>query len=326
METGAVVGRLLAAAICASALHGPLALADGPRKVVIIQEAHLRDEVIRWNTDLFREQGWAVGENLSIVHANLVELQGEAVDRRAHEIVASKPDVILIDDDHVALFKRLTKDIPLVFVNLCCDPVRLGFVQSLGRPGGNITGTVIAPVHIGKGWEIAMQLRPRLKRLATLHMDDVPREYLDADSEAQREAAARLRLELVDIALPQGTSFAEVERRIRAARVDAVDVSVPGDIAWLPQLRSFLPAAGIIGLWDTKQAREGGLLGGQAGGPSGFRDAVKIADRILRGAKPAEIPVQMNRSTSIAINLRTAKAMNIEVPPSVLVLADIVIR
>src|SRR4029078_4377623 len=124
-------------------------------------------------------------------YVNFATLPGEeAIERKAREIVASQPSAIIIESDHVYLFNRLTAQIPLVFANLCCDAVRLGFVASLNRPGGNVTGTAFP--WIDKAWETAKELRPWMRRIGVLYTGGISDAYLTGFREMHRGHGERL--------------------------------------------------------------------------------------------------------------------------------------
>ena len=315
---------LLFAACVARAPFGTAAAV--PRRIVLIHEFEINDGHRRAHARWLAQDGLIMGSDVVIEYVNLVAIRDVAeMERKARAIVASRPDVILIDTDHTFLFKRLTSDIPIVFANFCCDLVRLGLVESLQRPGGNVTGTASPPID--KALEVAKELRPRMKRIGMLFDDNVPAQFLSETREGNRPVARRLGLVLVDIAIRRDAAFPDVERAIRAARVDAVEIDLSERFSWEPDLMRFLERARIIGLWgDAVAVRAGGLLAVHSDGGRGFRDAMGIAARILKGAKPAEMPVQINHYIHTSINLRTAKAMGIEIPPSVLTIADVVFR
>jgi len=301
------------------------ARAEGRGKRVVIVHAFAKTEAqttshARW----FKAEGWIVGDNLALEYVALQLVEDpELAERKAREIVASKPDAIIVESDHPVLFKKLTRDIPLVFANLWFDPVRLGLVEAYNRPGGNMTGTAIPPID--RTWQTAVQLRPGMKRIGVLYEDTLKDPYRKEMRITLGGIASRLRLEMVEIAVRPSAPWAEVERRIRALNVDAIDVGISDAVAWKHELMRFLVRSRIVGVWgDAFDVRDGGLFAVNSDGRRGFYEAVRMTGRILHGASPSQMPVQFVRAIHTSINLDTAKAMGIEVPASVLAGADLV--
>jgi putative ABC transport system substrate-binding protein len=316
-----------AACIIAAIAGGlPLASADvGRKRVVIVNDSPFSEKDIARQARWFRQEGWVLGQNLSIEYASLAELRDpQVIESRAREIVASKPDVILILDwDQLLLFPRLTKEIPIVFVNFGCDPVRLGFVQSVSHPGGNITGTLVP--FVSKAWSVARELRSGMKRIAILAPNDVPTIFVAEFREMYRAVASQLRMQTVELLVSRDAKFAEIERMIRTAKVDAVDVGIGEDFPWYRDLVRFLERSNIVGIWgDAADVRAGGLIAVHPDTLTGFWEAVRIAAHILGGAKPADTPVETVEYIHTSINLRTAKAMGIEIPAAVRTGANLV--
>jgi putative ABC transport system substrate-binding protein len=301
--------------------------ADAVRKrVVMVHDAPVSEEDRSRHARWFRQEGWVVGRNLSIEYASFAGLRDpQAIERRAREIVASRPDVMLVDSDQILLLPRLTGEVPLVFMNLCCDPVRLGLVRSLSRPGGNITGTGVPLVS--RAWSIAKELRPGMKRIAVMVPKDVPAVFVEEYREMFRAAASRLRLQVVEMPVSRDEKFAEVERSLRAARVDAVDAGIGEDFPWYGDLIRFLERSNIVGIWgDATDVNAGGLVAVHPDYLTGAWEAARIATRILNGAKAADTPVEIVEVIHTSINLRTAKAMGIEIPASVRTGANLVFK
>jgi putative ABC transport system substrate-binding protein len=302
--------------------------ADAARKrVVVIVDWPISDKDRTRQSRWFRQEGWVLGQNLSIEYTNLAENHDpQVIERKAREIVASKPDVILILDwDQVLLLPRLTKEVPIVFANFGPDPIRLGLVQSLNHPGGNVTGTALP--FVSKAWSVAKELRPGMKRIAILAPNDVPAVFAAEYREAYRAVASQLHLQTVEVLVSRDAKFAEIERALRAAGVDAVDVGIGEDFSWYRDLIRFLERSNIIGIWgDAADVRAGGLIAVHPDTITGFWEASRIAARILNGAKPADTPVETVEYIHTSINLRTAKAMGIEIPASVRTGANLVFK
>jgi len=316
--------RFVASGLALAPWIGPRAAGERPRRVVIAHAFEATEEQKESHARWFKAEGWILGGNLALEYVPLQAIEDpEAAERRAREIVASKPDAIIVESDHQVLFRKLTRDIPLVFANLWFDPVRLGLVEAYNRPGGNMTGTAIPPID--RAWQTAIELRPGMKRIGVLYEDTLKDPYRREMRITLGETASRLRLEMVEIAVRPSAPWADVERRIRSAKVDAIDVGISDAVGWKRELMRFLERSRIIGVWgDAYDVRDGGLFAVNSDGRRGFYEAVRMTGRILHGASPSQMPVQFVRSIHTSINLDTARAMDIEVPASVLAAADLV--
>jgi putative ABC transport system substrate-binding protein len=274
------------------------------------------------------ELGWTDGRNLRMD----VRWAGGSVDRMrmfAKELVSLQPDVILSQSTPAtAALKRETQTIPVVFV-IVADPVGSGFVASLPRPGGNITGFINVEAAMGSKWlELLSEIAPGLKRVAIM---------FNPDTAAGRgsyflpsiEAAARS-LKVASIAAPVH-SDAEIETAITSlGREPGSGLVLMTDLFMqvhrapiiLQAARNKVPAIYA----EAISVRDGGVLSYGADYADIFRRAAPYVDRILRGEKPAELPVQVPTKFEMAINLKTAKALGLTVPPNLLAIADEVIE
>jgi len=271
--------------------------------------------------------GWTDGGNLRM---DIRWVAGN-VDRArtyAKELVNLQPDVILADSTpQTAALQHETRTIPILFV-VVSDPVGSGFVEGLPRPGGNITGFMPwEPSMAGKWLELLTKIAPGTKRVAALfNPDSAP--YVASFYLPAFEAAARS-FNIEPIAAPV-RSDAEIETIITALGRGPRGgfVAMPDAFVNNHRGRIILLAAEnkVPAVYQTPVlASEGGLLSyGPDIGDIYYR-AASYADRILRGAKPADLPVQMPVKFEMAVNLKTAKAIGVEVPPGVLALADEVI-
>jgi putative ABC transport system substrate-binding protein len=285
-----------------------------------------RARVRDWHVSLFAEKGFVEGRNLSldIVDLDLPEAEAE---RLAREIVAKLPDVILVGDDRISLFRKLTTELPLVFYQYSGDAVQDGIVRSYARPGGNVTGTALVQGFENKGWEILKELRPAAKRLGVIwQADDFAEPWAPAERKRQAREAAKLALECIELPFHAGVRFPVLERAIRAARIDLLDASSDTEEPWAVELMRFVERNRLPTLWThVGRVREGGLLSANLSTGQAYSDAIEIAVSILHGAKPATIPVRTPTRFVTAINMRTARAMGLQVPPAVLVRATTVI-
>jgi putative ABC transport system substrate-binding protein len=275
----------------------------------------------------FAELGWKEGENVQIEY-RWAAGKSDLIRQYAEELVALKPDVILANSTPViAMLKSLTTSIPVVFA-LATDPVGLGLVNSLSRPGGNLTGfTFIDPALVGKWIGFLKEIMPNLARAALL-FDPNTTPYYPAwirEIEAARQSGAT---ELVAMSVD---STSEMEAAIAALAQNPGSCLMVGPdpfnvvrIKQIAQLvaQNRLPAISVY----RPFAAEGGLM---AYGPDTadiFRRSAGYVDRILKGASPADLPVQQPDKFEFVINLKAAKALGLTVPATLLALADEVIE
>jgi putative ABC transport system substrate-binding protein len=280
-------------------------------------------------TGSLADLGWTDGKNLRLdirwASGNLDRMRTSAKD-----LVDLQPDVILADTTPVtAALRRESQTIPVVFVNVA-DPVGEGFVAGLPNPGGNLTGFIFTEASIaGKWMELLMEVAPATKRVAMIfNPDTAPRggSYFLPTF----EAAARS-LKVAPIAAPI-RSDPEIEAVMTALGREpggSAVVMPDGGFTFVHRgsiisqaARNDVPAVHP----DSVRAREGGLISYGPDQVDIFRRSAFYVDRLLRGAKPAELPVQVPVKFELAINLKTAKALGLTVPPSLLTRADEVIE
>ena len=249
---------------------------------------------------------------------------------RAAELVALKVDVIVAADTPAALAaKQATRTLPIVFIG-AGDPVTIGLVTSLARPGGNVTGlSLLAPELVGKRLELLKQAVPGVGRVAALWQPGFVGERTEKDMLKEVEVAARalgVRLQFVEARGPADfdRAFSDMTR----ARADAL--TVLGSAMFANERRRVVDLAaknrlpGVYGFREYVDA--GGLM---AYGPNVadlFQRAATYADKILKGAKPGDLPVEQPTKFELVLNLKTAKALGLTIPQSVLVRADQVIE
>jgi putative ABC transport system substrate-binding protein len=272
--------------------------------------------------------GWVDGRNIQI---DVRWAAGDAGRIRtfAKQLAELQPDVILaVTTPVTAALQRETSTIPIVFV-IVVDPVGSGFVAGLPRPGGNLTGFINAePVMAGKWLEMLKEIAPRAKRVAAMFNPDTapgsgayflgPFEVA-ARSLAKEPFVVRVR------------NDAEIEAGLASlAREQAGLVIMPDVFMAVHQATAISAAARnnvpVIGADLPNFAKQGGLLSYGTSFPDIFRRAAPYVDRILRGANPADLPVQTPTKYDLAINLKTAKALGIDVPATLLAVADEVIE
>jgi putative ABC transport system substrate-binding protein len=272
--------------------------------------------------------GWTDGRNLRI---DIRWTAGSADRARvvAKELVDQQPDVILAHaTPQTAALQRETRTIPIVFV-VVSDPVGSGFVAGLPRPGGNITGFIPWEPSMGGKWlQLLTEIAPHVKRVAAIFNPDTA-PYVTSIYLPSFEAAARS-LRLDPIAAPVH-SDAEIESIITslAREQRGAFVSMPDSFTFVHRAPMILQAArhNVPAIYQTSFfARDGGLLSYGTDEADVFRRAAPYADRILRGENPADLPIQLPTKFEMAINLKTAKALGLTVPPSLLAIADEVIE
>jgi len=248
----------------------------------------------------------------------------------AKELVDLRPDVILSNSTSVtAALQRETQSIPIVFA-VVSDPVGAGFVASLSRPGGNITGFITSEASLGGKWlELLTEIAPGIKRAAIMFDPDTAAGGGSYYLRAFEGAAQSLRVK--PVAAPVH-SDAESETAITSLGQEPGGglVVVPDAFTLVHRLKVVLLAARsnvpAIYPWNFVVARYGGLLSYGPDNGDLFLRAAPYVDRILRGTKPADLPVQLPTKFKMAINLKTAKVLGLTVPQSILLRADEVIE
>jgi putative tryptophan/tyrosine transport system substrate-binding protein len=306
---------------------------DGPvRRIGVLMPYEENDPEAKAQLSAFTqglaELGWIDGRNLRMD----VRWAGENVDLMrmfARELIDLQPDVILSHTTPAtAALQRQTRTIPIIFV-LVSDPIGSGFVASLSRPGGNITGFMLQEAGLAGKWlELLTEIAPAVRRTALMFNPDTA-PFVRSYYLPLFEAAARS-LKLAPIAAPVH-SDAEIETAIGSlggepggGLVIAPDAFTFGHRAVIISLaaRNNLPAVSS----DATFPRDGGFLSYAPDFGDMFHRAAPYVDRILRGASPGELPVQLLVKFEMVLNAKTARALGLAVPASILVRADEVIE
>lgn len=275
-----------------------------------------------------QELGYKIGQNV-IIEYRWGAGRLEHLAALAKELVENKPDVILVAATPVVQAVRsATNTIPIVIAH-SADPVQTGFAASLARPGGNITGlsliaTEIAPKRI----ELLRELLPNLARVAFLAHDADPaaKLFMDQTQVATDQFGLRLQRVVVKGSEDFERAFSEMVRE----RADVVVVQ-PIFLQAAAQTREIIALAARHGLpsisdyWE-EFAVQGGLMSYGASRADLYRRAATYVDRILKGTPPGEIPIELPTRFELGINLRTAKALGLIIPPTLLARADEVIE
>jgi putative tryptophan/tyrosine transport system substrate-binding protein len=287
---------------------------------------HLREAFLQGLRDL----GYVEGRNL-VVEYRLAEGKVERFPALAAELVALKVDVIVAPGTPQALAaKQATRTVPIVLASGASDPVTSGLVTSLARPGGNVTGlTGLGPELVGKCLEQLTQAFPGVTRIAVLWQPGAVGERTEKDMLKGAEVAGRalgVRLQFVEARGP-----AEFDRAFSdMTRAHAGALTVLGSAMFFNERRSLVDLAAKHRLPTVFPWRDGvdagGLMSYGPNGPDLFRRAATYVDKILKGARPADLPVEQPTKFELLVNLKTAKALGLTIPPSVLGRADHVIE
>jgi ABC-type uncharacterized transport system substrate-binding protein len=272
-----------------------------------------------------RELGWVEGQTISIEY-RWAEGRFEHSPAIIAEFVRLKVDIIVTNSTpNVLAAKQVTSAIPVVFPS-AGDPVGNGLVTSLARPGGNITGLSVQSSELAqKLVQLLREFLPTLRRLATLYHVGNPVAALQTD--AVNAAASKLGL---DIAVVEIRSAEEIAPAIEALKDRTDALIVPSEPLYNTnrnQINSLALRARLPTIYfDRLYVETGGLMSYGPHWPSRWRRAADFVDKILRGAKPADIPVEQPTTFELVINIKTAKALGLKVPPTVLARADEVIE
>ena len=276
-----------------------------------------------------RDLGYVEGKNILVEYRYTVEGGVDRVPGLVTELVQLKVDVLVATSTSaIRAAKQATKTIPIVMVSPT-DPVAAGFVDSLARPGGNITGVVRLSRELsGKRLELLKEAVPRISRIGVLW--DGSAAPGPAIAFKEYEAAARsLKLEFQSLEVRgphpdlDGAFQAAAKGRVNALIVvenSTVDRQSKRIVDFT--IKNRLPS-----VWEGREFVEaGGLMSYSSDDPANYRRAATYVDKILKGAKPAELPVEQPTKFELVINLKTAKQIGLTIPPNMLARADTVIK
>ena len=274
-----------------------------------------------------RELGYVEGKTV-LLEVRLAEGTVERFPQLARELVTLKPDVIVATSDvAIASVRRETQTIPIVMV-VSSDPAGAGFVANLARPGGTVTGlSALSPETSGKRLELLREVVPGLSPVALLWNPDSRGNLLDYK---ETEAAARsLHVELQSVELFRGEDLDRAFSTVTKGRAQALIVPVgnPITVARRDKVAHFAQRSRLPSIYGVREYVDAGGL--MSYGPSTadlFRRAATYVDKILKGAKPADLPVEQPTKFELVINLKTAKALGLTIPLSLLQRADHVIQ
>jgi putative ABC transport system substrate-binding protein len=274
-----------------------------------------------------RGLGWVDGQNITIEY-RFAEGKLDQLHVLVAELVALKIDVIVSagGTPPALAAKNATATIPIVFISTT-DPVASGLVASLARPGGNVTGfSNYYAALSGKGLELLKEIVPKMSRVASLWNPANPANKISLkDTEVE---ALALRVQLQSLEARGAQDFEAAFSQMRKARADALIIQADpifrGERARLAALalKNRLPTA----VPQSTYVEAGFLMSYGTNNPDLYHRAATYVDRILKGTKPTDLPVQQPTKFELVINLKTAKALNLTIPQSVLFRADKVIR
>jgi ABC-type uncharacterized transport system substrate-binding protein len=284
-----------------------------------------------WTTTLradLRELGYIEGKNV-VIESRFAENKPDRLPALADELVRLKVDVIVAGGTNDAgAAKNATKTIPIVVAGIGIDPVEVGLAESLARPGGNVTGITRLTTELGgKRLELLKDAVPKLARVAFLYDPAAPGSLREL-KETLPVAAGGLGLTVRSWEVGDADGFERVFAALRKERPDGLYLaggplmSVNGKRIADFALKSRLPS--VYGNREAVDA--GGLLYYGADLADIYRRVAYYVDKILKGGKPADLPVEQPMKFELVINLKTAKALNLTIPQSVLYRADKVIR
>jgi putative ABC transport system substrate-binding protein len=277
-------------------------------------------------TQALADLGWTVGRNVRM------DLRWGGTDTNriralAQELVGLQPDIILANAiPATTALQRETRTIPIVFA-IAADPISSGILARLDRPSGNITGFANLEASLGGKWlELLSEIAPGLKRAAIMFNPGTApvSAFMPSFETAARSLKVVLTTAPVHIDVEIETAIIALGREPAGGLVVMPDSFMLAHRApiILAAARNNVPAV----YYQSGFARDGGLLSYGADPVDGYRRAASYVDRILRGAKPADLPVQLPTKFEMVLNLKTAKALGLVVPPSILLRADEVIE
>jgi putative ABC transport system substrate-binding protein len=300
------------------------------RRIGVLNPAAADDAVFQARLGAFQQElallGWSIGRNVRIdirwASTNAAEIR-----RQAAELVALAPDVILAaGDSTMPSLLQATRTVPIVFA-VVTDPVGAGYVDSLARPGGNVTGFMNFEFgQSGKWLDLLKEIAPTVRRVAVLRDPVNPAQI--AQFGAIQAVAPSLSLEVIPVNMRDAGEIEQSVKTFARSPNGGLVVAASGtavryrDLIITLAAQNKLPAV----YWERFFVAAGGLISYGADLIDNYRRAAGYADRILKGEKPADLPVQVPTKYELVINLKTAKALGLTVPQSLLARADEVIE
>jgi putative tryptophan/tyrosine transport system substrate-binding protein len=271
-----------------------------------------------------RDLNYVEGKSISYIYRSAAG-RAEPVQRLASELAALNPDVIVTTSAlPVRAVKEATSTIPIVFAALA-DAITAGAVSNLAHPGGNLTGLSFLNTELSaKRLELLLETLPNIRRIAVLRDLNTPRTWAEATEEAGRHLG--LALQLLEVAEPE--TFENAFEAAVNARAEALDVLASAFFnSHKARLVELAAKYRLPTMYEHDDfVRTGGLIAYGPSIPDLFRRAATYVDKILNGAKPGDLPVEQPTKFALSINLKTARALGLTVPPTLLARADEVIE
>jgi len=321
--------------IVAVVVVGAIAQAQQPKKVSRIGYLSNSDSAIEsTRSEAIRralgELGYIEGRNIGIEY-RYAEGKPERYPELAAELVRLKVDIIVVPggDIPIRAAKNATKTIPIVMVGQGLDPVEAGLIESLARPGGNVTGITNLGTELGgKRLELLKEVVPKVARVAVLYDPAIPRSVLEA-KEVLPVAASALGLTIQPWEVRAADAFDRIFAAVSKWRPDGLYVLGTGTLMRTNEKRTigFALKSRLPSVYVNRGAVEaGGLMYYGADFADSYRRVAYFVDKILKGAKPADLPVEQPTKFELVLNLKTAKQIDLTIPQRVLGRADRVIK
>jgi putative tryptophan/tyrosine transport system substrate-binding protein len=312
---------------------GVIAEAQQPKKVARIGYISSGDPASESNRIeairvALRDLGYIEGQNIAIEY-RYAEGKQDRFPELAAELVLLKVDIIVVGGDALArAAKNATKTIPIVMMGSGSDPVEIGLIESLARPGGNVTGLTSLTRELGgKRLELLKEAVPKLARVAVLYDPAIPGNVREVKEDLP-VAARALGLTIQPWEVRDADGFEKVFTGLNKERPDGLYVtSNPLTRGNMKRVGDFAIKSRIPSVHGGREAVDaGGLMYYGADTAESYRRVAYYVDRILKGAKPADLPVEQPKKFELVINLKTAKQIGLIIPQSVLYRADKIIK
>jgi ABC-type uncharacterized transport system substrate-binding protein len=326
----------IVALVIAFAMCGAVVMAQQPKKISWIgylspfdpATESTRSEAIR---HALRERGYIEGQNIAIEY-RYAEGKPDRYAQLAAELVRLKVDIIVVaggGDPGIQAAKNATKTIPIVMVGAASDPVEAGFIESLARPGGNVTGLARLTRELdGKRLELLKEAVTKVARVAVLY--DPTNQGAASEVKGILPVTARaLKVTLQPWEVREADGFEKAFAAINKGRPDGFYLPPSGPLiaANRKRIADFALKSRLPSMYQSREAVDaGGLMYYGADLADSYRRVAYFVDRILKGAKPADLPVEQPTKFELVINLKTAKQIGVTIPQKVLARADKVIR
>jgi ABC-type uncharacterized transport system substrate-binding protein len=321
--------RIIVGSAAALPLAGRAQQPDRIRRIGVLAGSTADDQDTKLGLAAFQlrlqQLGWIEGRNVRIDY-RFAAGKPENFPKYAAELVALAPDVVLVSGSSVPAMLQATRTVPIVFA-FVADPVGTGLIESLSRPGGNATGFLLFEYDLCAKWlELLKEIAPGVSRVAVLRD---PTAIAGIGQFAVIQSVAKsVGVEVTPLNL---RNAGETEQAVTAfASSSNGGLIVAGSAVAFVQRNLIIELAARYRLpavyFDAQFVANGGLISYGAGLLDGWRRATDYVDRILKGEKPADMPVQAPTKYNLMINLKTAKAMGLTIPPPVLARADQVIE